>query len=58
MAKSINRDEGLALYQRGERKLENTPEFPTLGRPVASVRDPGKVRLGDGFITAEYPPRL
>jgi hypothetical protein len=64
MANLINWDECAPLYQRvyqrDERRLEedlNTPEFPSLCRPVASIRDPGTVRLGDGFITAEFPPQ-
>jgi hypothetical protein len=60
MAKLINRDECPPLHQRDDRRLEKgfkTPEFPSLYRPVASIRDPGTVRLGDGFITAEFPPQ-
>jgi hypothetical protein len=34
---------------------QNDP-FPPLRRPDAKIDDPGKVRLGDGFITAEFPP--
>jgi len=29
---------------------------PPLKRPDPKTFDPGKVRLGDGFITAEFPP--
>jgi hypothetical protein len=61
MAKLIKSDECAPLHQREDRRrLEedlNTPEFPSLCRPVASIRDPGTVRLGDGFITAEFPPQ-
>jgi hypothetical protein len=31
-------------------------QFPTLRRPTQKIADPGKVRLGDGLITAELPP--
>ena len=31
-------------------------QFPLLRRPYKKIADPGKVRLGDGFITAEFPP--
>jgi hypothetical protein len=61
MAKLINWDESASLHQgEDRRRLEedlNTAEFPSLCRPVASIRDPGTVRLGDGFITAEFPPQ-
>jgi len=60
MANLTHWDECVPLYQRHERRLEddlNTPAFPSLCRPVASIRDPGTVRLGDGFITAEFPPQ-
>jgi len=60
MANLINWDECAPLHQSREKRLEedlNTPEFPALCRPVASIRDPGTVRFGDGFITAEFPPR-
>jgi hypothetical protein len=30
--------------------------FPPLRRPDENIADPGKVRLGDGFISAEFPP--
>jgi hypothetical protein len=30
--------------------------FPTLRRPVEKITDTAKVRLGDGFISAEFPP--
>src|SRR5215472_2685710 len=60
MAKLINWDECAPLHQRDDRtRLEedlNIPEFPSLCRPVASIRDAGTARLGDGFITAEFPP--
>jgi hypothetical protein len=61
MAKLINQNECPPLHQGDDRRLEkdlNTPEFPSLHRPVASIRDPGTVRLGDGFITAEFPPQI
>jgi hypothetical protein len=32
-------------------------EFPVLLVPPKAVTDPGTVRLGDGVITAEFPPR-
>ena len=60
MGKLINRDECPPLDQRDDRRHGqdlNTPEFPPLCRPAASIRDPGTVRLGDGFITAEFPPQ-
>ena len=35
----------------------NHPDlFPTLRRPDGKITDPAKVRLGDGFISAEFPP--
>jgi hypothetical protein len=30
--------------------------FPTLRRPDEKIADTAKVRLGDGFISAEFPP--
>jgi hypothetical protein len=30
--------------------------FPTLRRPDEKITDTAKVRLGDGFISAEFPP--
>ena len=35
---------------------KRTDQFPSLHRPDRKITDPGKVRLGDGFITAEFPP--
>ena len=32
-------------------------QFPPLRRPGKKITDPGKIRLGDGMITAEFPPR-
>ena len=34
-----------------------TTEFPTLRQPGPEIVDRGTVRLGDGCITAEFPPR-
>ena len=34
-----------------------TAEFPPLCVPDRKIVDPGTVRLGDGSITAEFPPR-
>ena len=35
----------------------NHPDpFPSLRRPDRKITDTGKVRLGDGFISAEFPP--
>jgi hypothetical protein len=31
-------------------------DAPALSAPPGSVRDTGRVRLGDGFISAEFPP--
>ena len=66
-ARMINPHECEPLRQRQERPtltrktmLEsgvNPPDFPPLSRPDASIVDAGRVRLGDGFITAEFPPR-
>jgi hypothetical protein len=30
--------------------------FPALRRPDGKITDTAKVRLGDGFISAEFPP--
>jgi hypothetical protein len=30
--------------------------FPTLRHPDEKITDTAKVRLGDGFISAEFPP--
>jgi hypothetical protein len=30
--------------------------FPSLRRPDGKITDTAKVRLGDGFISAEFPP--
>ena len=66
-ARMINRDECQPVRQHQEKltlpsKITvesgvNTPEFPPLSRPDFSIVDSGRVRLGDGFITAEFPPR-
>ena len=66
-ARMINRDECQPVRQQQEKltlpsKITvesgvNTLEFPPLSRPDFSVVDCGRVRLGDGFITAEFPPR-
>ena len=32
-------------------------EFPPLRHPDGKIADRGKVRLGDGVITAEFPVR-
>ena len=29
--------------------------FPPLSNPGPKIADPGKVRLGDGIITGEFP---
>ncbi len=34
-----------------------TTDFPSLSPPPRAIVDSGKVRLGDGCITAEFPPR-
>ena len=34
-----------------------TTGFPPLRRPRPETTDRGMVRLGDGCITAEFPPR-
>ena len=35
----------------------NRPDpFPSLRRPDGKIIDTAKVRLGDGFISAEFPP--
>lgn len=34
----------------------SSTHFPPLRRPDEKVVDSGRVRLGDGFITAEFPP--
>jgi len=34
-----------------------TAAFPPLRQPKPETADPGTVRLGDGCITAEFPPR-
>ena len=35
---------------------KQTDRFPRLSNADPKIVDPGKVRLGDGFITAEFPP--
>jgi len=39
------------------RKQSITAQFPPLRRPDPKIADPGKVRLGDSSITAQFPPR-
>ncbi|MBV8892734.1 MAG: hypothetical protein JO266_12320 [Acidobacteria bacterium] len=68
MARTINgnahpplrrRDDKPALPQKMNPETgSKRPEFPSVSRPGHDILDPGRVRLGDGFITAEFPRRM
>jgi hypothetical protein len=45
------------MQRRKSMSATNHPDpFPTLRRPDGKIIDNAKVRLGDGFISAEFPP--
>jgi hypothetical protein len=46
----------MASIQRHRAPTTVLPEVP-LSAPPVGLADPGKVRLGDGMISAKFPPR-